>query len=505
VSAIVPRWEWRTFGASLPESALAAFAASEASSPAESDEIYFLATAPEAAGQARDTVKVRFDLLDIKVLREVDADGLERWEPVLKTGFPVSVDVVRQVFMGLGAPLPTLARDDYTLARLMDEVIAPSGTIRAVPVHKRRVRYTIDGCSAELSDVTADDRTTRTIAIEATDAGAVIGAVRRLGLGSYINTGYPRGLATLLADLPARFVVIDAGTNSIKFHVAERDPAGVWRKVADRAEITRLGEGLEGSGRIGEPAIERAVEAISGMLAEARSNGAVALAAVGTEGLRRADNGAEVVRTIAGRTGVTIEIVSGETEARLAYLAAVAALGVGDGSVVVFDTGGGSSQFTFGHGEVADERFSIDVGAVRYTERFGLDGPVSADDLGAAQAAIAADLIRLDGRARPDAVIGMGGAITNLTAVRHGLATYDPDVVQGTILDLAEIDRQIGLYAASDLEARRRIVGLQPRRADVILAGACIVRGVLTALGAAALTVSDRGLRHGVLVERFGP
>ena len=250
MSAIVPRWEWRTFGASLPESALAAFAASEASSPAESDEIYFLATAPEAAGQARDTVKVRFDLLDIKVLREVDADGLERWEPVLKTGFPVSVDVVRQVFMGLGAPLPALARDDYTLARLMDEVIAPSGTIRAVPVHKRRVRYTIDGCSAELSDVTADDRTTRTIAIEATDAGAVIGAVRRLGLGSYINIGYPRGLATLLADLPARFAVIDAGTNSIKFHVAERDPAGVWRKVADRAEITRLGEGLEGSGRI---------------------------------------------------------------------------------------------------------------------------------------------------------------------------------------------------------------------------------------------------------------
>jgi exopolyphosphatase/guanosine-5'-triphosphate,3'-diphosphate pyrophosphatase len=97
----------------------------------------------------------------------------------------------------------------------------------------------------------------------------------------------------------------------------------------------------------------------------------------------------------------------------------------------------------------------------------------------------------------------MGGAITNLAAVKHGLAVYDPDVVQGTVLERAEIDRQIELYRALDAEQRRQIAGLQPDRAAVILAGACIVRSILGKLGRDSLIVSDRGLRHGVLAERF--
>ena len=98
----------------------------------------------------------------------------------------------------------------------------------------------------------------------------------------------------------------------------------------------------------------------------------------------------------------------------------------------------------------------------------------------------------------------MGGAVTNITAVKHALATYDPDVVHGTVLDLAEIDRQIELYRTRDADGRREIVGLQPKRAEVILAGACIVRTDVTSSSQQSLTVSDRGLRHGVLVERFG-
>jgi exopolyphosphatase/guanosine-5'-triphosphate,3'-diphosphate pyrophosphatase len=98
----------------------------------------------------------------------------------------------------------------------------------------------------------------------------------------------------------------------------------------------------------------------------------------------------------------------------------------------------------------------------------------------------------------------MGGAITNITAVKHAMATYDPDVVQGTVLDRAEIDRQIDLYRSRDVAGRREIVGLQPKRADVILAGACIVRTVMEVLGQDSLTVSDRGLRHGLLIDRFG-
>jgi exopolyphosphatase / guanosine-5'-triphosphate,3'-diphosphate pyrophosphatase len=225
---------------------------------------------------------------------------------------------------------------------------------------------------------------------------------------------------------------------------------------------------------------------------------------VGTAGWRMARNASSVIGTIRARTGVLIEVISGEEEGRLAYIAAKAGLGVSEGSLVVFDTGGGSSQFTFGHGSRVDERFSVDVGAVRYTERFGLDNAVTPDVLDNAFAAIAADLSRIDSRPAPDLLVAMGGAITNITAVKHGLTTYDPDVVQGTVLELAEIERQIELYRSRNAAERRAIVGLQPKRADVILAGACIVRTVMDKFRQSSLRVSDRGLRHGLLVERFG-
>jgi exopolyphosphatase/guanosine-5'-triphosphate,3'-diphosphate pyrophosphatase len=197
-------------------------------------------------------------------------------------------------------------------------------------------------------------------------------------------------------------------------------------------------------------------------------------------------------------------VISGEEESRLAYLAVTSALDLGDGTLAVFDTGGGSSQFTFGRAREVEERFSVNVGAVRFTERFGLDGVVGENVVADALDTIAADLSQLDDRPPPDMLVGMGGAVTNMAAVSHGLATYDPSVVQGTVLDAAEIDRQIELYRARTADQRREIPGLQPKRAEVILAGACVVRTVLGKLGRDSLTVSDRGLRHGLLAERFG-
>jgi len=240
------------------------------------------------------------------------------------------------------------------------------------------------------------------------------------------------------------------------------------------------------------------------MAAEARGLRVRAIFAVGTAGLRIARNGAEVVALIRERAGVAVEVISGAEETRLAFLAAQAGLGRREGSLVVFDTGGGSTQFTFGRDGRVDEQFSVDVGAVRLTERFGLAGAVTPEALHEARAEIAGEFARLDGRAPPDALAAMGGAVTNMAAVRHGLAAYDPDVVQGTVLDTAEVERQIELYRTRDADGRRAIVGLQPKRAEVILAGACVVRTVMDKLGQGSLTVSDRGLRHGVLAERLG-
>jgi len=493
---IVPRWEWRWFGRRFgpAESRLAGLTPGAVQA---SSETYLLSG-------AGDNVKVRDALMDIKVLREVDDDGLEQWTPVMKAGFPLPADEVAKVFAALRLDAPPLRRASYDLRQFIDELAVPSGRIRAITVQKRRTRYTIGGCMAELSEVVADGKPTRTIAVESENAAAVIAAVRSLGLGGYVNTSYPRALAALVDGTPSSYAVIDVGTNSIKFHLAEQAPDGHWRAIADRAEITRLGEGLDETRRIGDAALERAVAAISGMVAEAHEHGVLAIVAVGTAGLRIAENRDEVVAAIEERTGVRVEVVSGEEEARLAYLAARSGLDLAVDSLVVFDTGGGSSQFTFGRGDDVEERFSVDVGAVRYTERFRLDRAVSPGVLRDALAAISTDLSRLDGRPVPNALIAMGGATTNITAVKHGLARYDPNIVQGTVLDRGEIDRQIDLYCSMDAEARRGIVGLQPKRAEVILAGACIIRTVMEKLGKGTLTVSDRGLRHGVLAERFG-
>jgi exopolyphosphatase/guanosine-5'-triphosphate,3'-diphosphate pyrophosphatase len=496
MNKINPRWEWRSFGQCFGEPELR-LAKLTRGGVQESDELYLLSGADN-------NVKIRDALMDIKVLREVNADGLEQWTPVMKSGFPLPADQVAKVLEALCLPGSPISRPTLTLDEFLAEFAAPGGAIRAVKVHKRRTRYKVGGCMAEISEVVANGKSTRTMAIESEDAHDVIRAVRELGLSGYTNTSYPRGLAALIDDVPDRYAVIDVGTNSIKFHVGECDREGRWRTVFDRAELTRLGEGIAPQGMITEAAVERTADAIASMVKEAKQHGVRAIAAVGTAGLRIARNGKLVVAAIEKRTGVRIEVISGEEESRLAYLATKAGLGLNSGSLVVFDTGGGSSQFTFGHNSSVDEQFSVEVGAVGYTERYGLDRAVSSDELQQAMLAISADLSRLDGRPVPDALVAMGGAVTNITAVKHGLATYDPSVVQGTVLDRAEIDRQIELYRSQDAEARRAIVGLQPKRAEVILAGACIVRTIMQKLGKDSLTVSDRGLRHGVLAERFG-
>ena len=466
----------------------------------ESEELYLLT--PDG-----DNVKVRDGLMDIKVLRETDTSGLQRWEPILKAPFPLDR---RGRAHGLPEPppaAPDLPPEGLTLEAVLTAAgVGTPGGPRLLRVHKQRARYTVAGCQAERTVFEVDGRRATSIAVESTDPAAVVAAVDALGLSAYVNQDVPTGLRLLVDGVPERYAVIDAGTNSTKFHLAELDPdGGAWRTVVDRAVVTRLGEGLEATGEIGAEPLDRTAQAIGEMADEARSLDVRAIAAVGTAGLRISTNQAEVVEKVRARSGLSLEVISGEDEGRLAYLAVATGIGLDAGAIVVFDTGGGSSQFTFGHGPAVDERFSLDVGAVRFTERFGLAQPVvgrrrrrcRCGDRGGARPPRRA--------APPAAVVAMGGAVTNLAAVKHGLTTYDPDVVQGTVLDRAEIDRQIELYRGLDAAGRREIPGLQPARAEVILAGACIVRTIIDKLGCDAVTVSDRGLRHGVLHERFGP
>jgi len=290
MAPITPRWEWRSFGRHFP-AAEARLAALTPGGVQESDELYLLSG---SGGNA----KIRDDLMDVKVLRQVDGAGLEQWTPVMKAAFPLPAADVAKVFDVLRLPPPALSRASYSLDEFLEAFAAPGGSMRAVSVGKRRTRYTLGGCMAELSDVVVGGKAIRTIAVESEDAAAVVRAVRDLGLDGYRNTSYPRGLSALVDDVPSRYSVIDVGTNSVKFHVGERDGGGKWRTVVDRAEMTRLGEGLEERGFIGDAALERTVAAIAGMASEAKRHEALATVAVGTAGLRIASNRDEVLAEV---------------------------------------------------------------------------------------------------------------------------------------------------------------------------------------------------------------
>ena len=194
MEAIVPRWEWRTFAASFGD-ADRRFRQLPPVKVQESDELYLLSPNCDA------NVKIRDQLMDIKALEQVNPDGLEQWRPVMKGKFPLPAAEVATVCAVLRVA-PLSPRDEYTLEQIQAELAHPSRGVRTVSVHKRRQRYTVGQCLAEMTELIADRHPTRTVAIEFEDAAIVLAAVQEMGLGRFENVSYPRGLKRLLG-LPA--------------------------------------------------------------------------------------------------------------------------------------------------------------------------------------------------------------------------------------------------------------------------------------------------------------
>ncbi len=299
--------------------------------------------------------------------------------------------------------------------------------------------------------------------------------------------------------MPLR-AVIDVGTNSVKLLVAELREGRI-EKVRERTDVTRLGEGLGGSGSIDEAAAARTIEAVCAMAGEARALGAEGPVVVGTMALRIAKNAEEFRRRAADASGLAIEVLSEEEEARLSYRAAISA-GRARGPIAVFDIGGGSLELIRGTGRKIESARSYPLGVRLLTEKFLRSDPVRPEML---RELIVYVESYLDGLPRASAPLaGVGGTATTIASVQIRAARYDPDRIDGTVVPLEEVGRQIELFASLGVRERRSVPGLLPERADVILAGVAVVRVVLEKSGASSFRATGRGLRHGVLLDRWG-
>ena len=418
---IIPRWEWRWFGPHFGP-ATSILAAMTPSAVQESNETYLLSG-------AGDNVKVRDALMDIKVLREVSPDGLEQWTPVMKAGFPLSATDATKVFEALRLTPPSMRRENYTLEQFIEELAVPSGHIRAISVQKRRTRYRIDGCSGEVTDVVVNGRPTRTIAVESEDGQAVIAAVRRLGLGGYTNINYPRGLAALvdgrafalrrdrrrheLDQVPRRRAGTPAARGAPSSIVRRsRGSARAWptRSVSPRPRWT----GRSWRSRGWSPRRERTTCWPSSPSAPR----ACASPRTAPQ-VRRRHRGAR-------RDPRRGDLGRGRGPARLRRRPVEPRPGRWLDGRVRHRRRQHPVHVRARRGAY-EERFSLDIGAVRYTEQFGLDGIVTTDVLRQGPRRLVHRFSRLDGRPAPDALAAMGGATTNIAAVKHGLARYDPD------------------------------------------------------------------------------
>lgn len=308
---------------------------------------------------------------------------------------------------------------------------------------------------------------------------------------------------------PRRSAFIDVGTNAILCLIADLRDTGRFRVLDDLADIARLGQGVDRTGRIDPEGEQRALEVLERYRDHCRHLGVEQIVAVGTSALRDAENGAEVCARLRARLGFEIRVISGAQEAAYAFSAVERGLSLAGENFLVCDIGGGSTEFIRGAPTGMKLALSLDIGSVRLTERFLRSDPVGAAEAATLMAAIDGALHSLPGRgiqAEPGlTLVGIGGTFTTLAAVAKGLARYSHGDVHGSILTLEEVRRQAAQFQEKTVEERKKIRGMDPKRADVIFAGACLIERILHFFGADKVTVSDHGVRYGLLYEAAQP
>jgi exopolyphosphatase/guanosine-5'-triphosphate,3'-diphosphate pyrophosphatase len=300
-----------------------------------------------------------------------------------------------------------------------------------------------------------------------------------------------------------RVAVVDIGTNSTRLLVAEVD--GGVRELGRDSIVTRLGEGVDATGRLGEGPQQRVFAALDRYAAVIRAHGVERRTAVMTSAVRDAANGAEFAATVRERYGLPGRTLSGDEEARLTFLGATAARDRSDEEpLLVIDIGGGSTELVVGAGSEVEFHASTQTGVVRHTERHIHHDPPVAGELQALAAEAGASIeaaVPAAVRARASAAVAVAGTATSCAAIDLALDPYDVDRVEGHVISRDRLDAIGGALAAIPLAERRQVTGLHPDRAPTIVAGVVILLEVLAAFGLDAVEISEHDILWGVALD----
>jgi exopolyphosphatase/guanosine-5'-triphosphate,3'-diphosphate pyrophosphatase len=303
-----------------------------------------------------------------------------------------------------------------------------------------------------------------------------------------------------------RVAAIDIGTVTTRLLLADTDGSEV-REVLRRTLVTHLGEGLYATGALSTAGITRVASAVEGFVRDIAERGANEVVAIATSAARDASNGEELLDAVAA-SGVRPRIIAGPVEARLSFAGATCGL-TGDG-ILVADLGGGSTEIvlgsagTFESGREVRIRAarSVDVGSRRVLDMFLRSDPPRRDELDAAASWVTTQMEGFFGQMpeRPRELITLAGTGTTLSAVRQRLAVYDPAKVHGSRLSGTEVTDLLADLAGMGLATRRGVIGMDPARADVIVAGALILQTIIALAGLDGTTVSEHDILYGLVL-----
>ena len=299
-----------------------------------------------------------------------------------------------------------------------------------------------------------------------------------------------------------RLAAIDVGTNTVRLVVAEVESDGGYRVLDDEREMTRLGQGLGESGRIARGPFERSLDALCKMRAIAEGFGVKELRVVATSAVREAANGLEFRKEARRRCRIRLEVISPEEEAQLAFRSVNRLFQLDGRGIAVVDIGGGSLEVVLAAGGVINQVHSLPLGAVRLTERYVRSDPLAKRHWKKLRRAIDRAIDAELGRPPfvPEVMIGSGGTFTNLGEMvqceREGRITQ----IRGYEITRGDLVRLLDRLRETPLPERRRMCGLNPKRADIILAGAATVARLAKYLDTRSILVNDRGIRDGLLI-----